>query len=105
MRVADECTVRSGLSWCRVVVGRGVDKVAGFEVLDRHLDGERSVGLDCLSVLREDKLGRGHLVHSQNSSHWHAVAGPGLDLLSVRKGHVLCQAKVDTTDGLVNQVG
>lgn len=63
MRVANERAVRCGLSWRGVVVGRGVDKVTGLKVLDRHLNRERSVGLDCLAVLREHELRRRHLVY------------------------------------------
>lgn len=95
MGMADERAVRRSLRWRRVIVRRGIDKATGLEVLDRHSNSKPGVGLDCLAVLGEDELGGRHLVYSQNTSHWHGVAGPTLDLLPVRKRNLLRQAKVD----------
>lgn len=57
MSVADDVTLGVDLLGSSVIVGLGVDEVAGLKVVDRHLDGERGVGGDVLTVHRGHKFG------------------------------------------------
>jgi len=41
----------------REIVGLRIDKEAGLHFLDRHLNGESRLRLDCAEILREGKLG------------------------------------------------
>ena len=56
VRVADDVTRAIDLLRSREVVGVRVDEVTSLEVLDRHRDRERGVGLDDLAVDRVGEL-------------------------------------------------
>ena len=96
VRVAGDVAIgRDGLRGCKEVLGR-VHERARVQVLDRHLDGEVLVRGDCLAVLGEHELRRGHVRLSGDDTHWCGVAGAGGDLLAVRDREVRDgRAKVD----------
>ena len=56
VRVADDVARAIDLLGSREVVGVRVDEVTSLEVLDRHRDRERGVGLDDLAVDRVGEL-------------------------------------------------
>lgn len=88
------------------LLGRGeevfirVDEVAGVEVRDGHLDGERLVLLDDGAVGWEDELRRGHVRRRGDDTHGSRVARAGLNLLTVGDREVGDgQAKVNEVVG------
>jgi len=86
VRVADDPTLAVQLLRGRVVIGLGVDKVAGLEFLDFQFNRERLVLVDNLVVLREHKLARRHVAGGRDETHGGWVARAALDLLPVGDG-------------------
>jgi len=79
-----------------VVVALGIDKVTELHVADLHLNGESLVGLEArVGVLGKHKLGSGGYIEADDAAHWCRVARSGNHLLTIGKGDVLGQAKVD----------
>lgn len=88
VRVALDVACSVDLLGRREIVLVCVHEVAGLEVVNRHLDGERCVRLDSTEVVREHELRGGHVRRSSDDTHWRRVAGSGRDLLAVGNGQV-----------------
>ena len=95
MRVADDVALTVDLLRRRIIVLVRVDKVARLQVLERHRDRERGVGLDGAQVGRGDEFGGGHVRAARDHAHRSRVARTALDLLSVRERQVDGEAEVD----------
>jgi hypothetical protein len=95
VRVADDLSLCVHLLGCGVVVGLRVDEVACLDVVERHLDRERLVGLDGPAVRREHELRGRHVRRRGDDTHRSRVAGTRLDLRAVRDGFVGRETEVD----------
>ena len=74
-----------------------IHEVPRVQILDRHCDGERRVGLQNVEVLRVCELGSGHLCAGGNIAHRGRVTRASLNLLAV--GNRLADAEVDEVIG------
>jgi hypothetical protein len=83
VRVSLNAAIAGDLLRRREVVLLSVHEEAGVKVVDRHLDRERLILVESLTVHREDELRRGHLRLGSNDTHRRRVAGAGRDLLAV----------------------
>ena len=55
-------------------VGRiWVREPTGFEVIDRDLDGEQLIFGERREIGREDKLGRGYVIHARDHAYWSRI--------------------------------
>jgi len=85
--MSDDLTLAVKLLGSSEVVLLSVGENTGLHLLDVHLNGERSVGLDGVVVVgREDELGGGHVVEGGDITDGAGVARTFLDLLSVGDG-------------------
>lgn len=76
-----ELNVESLQSWDRIKVGRNLAKIDEMIVISlfqqRHFERRKTT---------HSKLGRGHLILSDDDSHWRLVTRPGPNLSTIRQG-------------------
>jgi hypothetical protein len=100
VRMTDDDALIVDLLRSGVIVGSGVDEIAALNVFDFHRDCERLVLVEIRGkVFGKDEFGRGHLVDSDDTTHWSLVAGSTFFLNTVGQGNLLGQAKVDEVVG------
>jgi hypothetical protein len=100
VRMTDDDALIVDLLRSGVIVGSGVDEIAALHVFDFHRDCKRLVLVEIRGkVFGKDEFGRGHLVDSDDTTHWGLVAGSTFFLNTVGQGDLLGQAKVDEVVG------
>lgn len=81
------------------VVGLGVHKVTGDQVLDAHLELERLVSRESSTVRRVGNLRGWHVARWNNVTDWNTIAAALDHLLTIGEGFTF--AEVDAIDRLV----
>lgn len=93
--VTDDIALGIHLLWRGVVVRLGIHEVPRFQVVERHFDRERRVGLHGAEVRGKYKFGRGHVCGGRNHAHRDHVTRAGLDLLAIGERLIDRKTEID----------